>query len=160
MAPSRISNGDSDASSGGDVAMNDVAGPIARVKRDNGDFLMPVRALPAANPPAAAVQKRVSWQVEPQANLSNLQDALDTPDYTVLSNFKAENTSSDNGAQDSDTNPNTTASSVAGDVQHMDGRKRRSEAFQLRKSVFGKKHSRLNEYKVCLPIPSRLVPYN
>ena len=51
-------------------------------------------------------------------------------------------------AQDSDTNPNTTASSVAGDTIHVDGRKRRSEATQLRKSVFGKKHNRLDESKV------------
>ncbi|KAL9080157.1 MAG: hypothetical protein Q9157_001002 [Trypethelium eluteriae] len=55
---------------------------------------------------------------------------VDTPDYT-----------------DSDTNPNTTASSVAGDAAHTDGRKRRSEATQLRKSVFGKKHSQLHESK-------------
>lgn len=48
---------------------------------------------------------------------------------------------------DSDTGPNTTASSVAGDA--TDGRKRRSEAHQLRKAVFGKKHGRLNESKVC-----------
>ncbi|MCJ1441177.1 MAG: chromatin remodeling complex Adenosinetriphosphatase [Stictis urceolatum] len=54
----------------------------------------------------------------------------DTPDYT-----------------DSDTNPNTTASSVAGDFAHGDGRKRRSEAHQLRKSVLGKKHGSLNESK-------------
>jgi hypothetical protein len=46
MAPSRISNGDSDASSNGDIVMNDVSGPIARVKRDNGDFLMRVSSLP------------------------------------------------------------------------------------------------------------------
>ncbi|KAL8947030.1 MAG: hypothetical protein Q9222_006649 [Ikaeria aurantiellina] len=48
---------------------------------------------------------------------------------------------------DSDTNPNTTASSVAGDAFPADGRKRRSEATQLRKSVFGKKHNRLDESK-------------
>jgi SWI/SNF-related matrix-associated actin-dependent regulator of chromatin subfamily A member 5 len=51
-------------------------------------------------------------------------------------------------AQDSDTNPNTTASSVAGDAPRVDGRKRRSEAIQLRKSVFGKKLNRLDESKV------------
>lgn len=51
-------------------------------------------------------------------------------------------------SQDSDTNPNTTASSVAGDTMQHDGRKRRSEATQLRKSVFGKKHNRLDESKV------------
>ncbi|OGE55724.1 hypothetical protein PENARI_c004G03696 [Penicillium arizonense] len=51
----------------------------------------------------------------------------DTPDYT-----------------DSDTNPNTTASSIAGD---MDGRRRRSEANHLRKSILGKKHGRLDESK-------------
>ncbi|KAK3061583.1 hypothetical protein LTS18_005875, partial [Coniosporium uncinatum] len=52
-----------------------------------------------------------------------------TPDYT-----------------DSDTNPNTTASSVVGDVK-VDGRTRRAEATQLRKSVFGKKHDRMGEAK-------------
>ncbi|KAK2739858.1 hypothetical protein FQN57_006434 [Myotisia sp. PD_48] len=52
----------------------------------------------------------------------------ETPDYT-----------------DSDTHPNTTSSSIAGDAAYADGRKRRSEAFQLRKSVLGKKHGRLDE---------------
>ncbi|MCJ1290865.1 hypothetical protein MMC34_002407 [Xylographa carneopallida] len=61
---------------------------------------------------------------------NNTIDNQDTPDYT-----------------DSDTNPNTTASSIAGDNSHMDGRKKRSEATQLRKSVFGKKHNRLDESK-------------
>ena len=54
----------------------------------------------------------------------------DTPDYT-----------------DSDTNPNTTASSVAGDTPHHDGRKKRTEALQLRKSILGKKNARLGESK-------------
>ncbi|KAJ5777913.1 ISWI chromatin-remodeling complex ATPase ISW2 [Penicillium odoratum] len=53
-----------------------------------------------------------------------------TPDYT-----------------DSETNPNTTASSIAGDVTLADGRRRRSEATQLRKSILGKKQSRLDETK-------------
>ncbi|CZR60344.1 probable ATPase component of chromatin remodeling complex (ISW1) [Phialocephala subalpina] len=53
----------------------------------------------------------------------------ETPDYT----------------EDSDTNPNTTASSVVGEP--LDGRKRRSEATQLRRSVFGKKHDLLGESK-------------
>lgn len=51
---------------------------------------------------------------------------------------------------DSDTNPNTTASSVHGDT--VDGRKKRSEANQLRRSIFGKKHDRLGESKVRLPV--------
>jgi SWI/SNF-related matrix-associated actin-dependent regulator of chromatin subfamily A member 5 len=55
--------------------------------------------------------------------------------------------STDFDAQDSDTNPNTTASSVAGDAHHVDGRKRRAEATQLRKSVLGKKLNRLDESK-------------
>ena len=50
--------------------------------------------------------------------------------------------------QDSDTNPNTTASSIAGEAFQLDGRKRRIEAGQLRKSVLGKKHNRLDESKV------------
>ena len=54
----------------------------------------------------------------------------DTPDYT-----------------DSDTNPNTTASSVAGDAPHADGRKKRAEALQLRKSILGRKHGQLGESK-------------
>ncbi|KAN0080592.1 SNF2 family N-terminal domain containing protein [Elaphomyces granulatus] len=57
-------------------------------------------------------------------------DYQDTPEYT-----------------DSDTNPNTTASSVADELARIDGRKRRSEAFALRKSVLGKKHGRLDESK-------------
>jgi SWI/SNF-related matrix-associated actin-dependent regulator of chromatin subfamily A member 5 len=62
-----------------------------------------------------------------------IQDVDETPDYT----------------EDSDTNPNTTASSVVGDPVHADGRKRRSEATQLRRSVFGKKHDRLGQSQVC-----------
>ena len=61
------------------------------------------------------------------------QDVDETPDYT----------------EDSDTNPNTTASSVQGDPVITDGRKRRSEATQLRRSVFGKKHDRLGQSQVC-----------
>ncbi|EPE34187.1 P-loop containing nucleoside triphosphate hydrolase [Glarea lozoyensis ATCC 20868] len=56
-------------------------------------------------------------------------DVDETPDYT----------------EDSDTNPNTTASSVVGEP--TDGRKRRSEATLLRRSVFGKKHDILGESK-------------
>ncbi|KAF2403869.1 hypothetical protein EJ06DRAFT_488799 [Trichodelitschia bisporula] len=56
-------------------------------------------------------------------------DVLDTPDYT-----------------DSDTNPNTTASSVNGEIA-ADGRTRRAQETQLRKTVLGRKHSRLNESK-------------
>ena len=61
-----------------------------------------------------------------------IQDVDETPDYT----------------EDSDTNPNTTASSVVGEPINTDGRKRRSEATQLRRSVFGKKHDILGESKV------------
>ena len=61
-------------------------------------------------------------------HLNRLVD--DTPDYT-----------------DSDTNPNTTASSVAGDAPQVDGRRKRTEAHQLRKSILGKKHGQLDESK-------------
>ena len=54
---------------------------------------------------------------------------LDTPDFT-----------------DSESNP-TGANSVAGDAAQADGRKRRWEGNQLRKSMFGKKHDRLGESK-------------
>ena len=50
--------------------------------------------------------------------------------------------------QDSDTNLDTTASSVAGDIFQGDGRRRRSEATQLRKTILGNKQSRLDESKV------------
>ncbi|PVI04088.1 hypothetical protein DM02DRAFT_693875 [Periconia macrospinosa] len=53
----------------------------------------------------------------------------DTPDYT-----------------DSDTNPNTTASSVAGDGP-ADGRKRRTDVHNMRKSIYGKKHDKLGASK-------------
>ncbi|KAI9714626.1 MAG: hypothetical protein M1828_001163 [Chrysothrix sp. TS-e1954] len=51
------------------------------------------------------------------------------------------------GYTDSDTNPNTTASSVVGDAAPQDGRKRRQEAFQMRKNMFSKKHDRLGASK-------------
>lgn len=54
----------------------------------------------------------------------------DTPDYT-----------------DTDTNSNTRASSVVGEVPAPDGRKKRAEALQLRKSILGKKHGQLDESK-------------
>lgn len=41
-----------------------------------------------------------------------------------------------------------------GDAFQPDGRKRRIEATQLRKTVFGKKHSRLDDTKV------RFMPLN
>jgi SWI/SNF-related matrix-associated actin-dependent regulator of chromatin subfamily A member 5 len=50
-------------------------------------------------------------------------------------------------AQDSDTQPNTTASSVAGDAP-VDGRKRRAEQMNMRKTIYGKKHDRLGASKV------------
>ncbi|KAJ5871438.1 Peptidase aspartic catalytic [Penicillium soppii] len=53
--------------------------------------------------------------------------------------------SADAQMMDSDTNANTTASSVAGDT--ADGRRRRSEANHLRKSILGKKHGRLDTTK-------------
>ncbi|KAF2092225.1 hypothetical protein K490DRAFT_31930 [Saccharata proteae CBS 121410] len=61
---------------------------------------------------------------------SDNREVEETPDYT-----------------DSESNLNTTASSVAGDAQPSDGRKRRSEATQLRQSMFTKKHDRLGGQK-------------
>jgi hypothetical protein len=76
------------------------------------------------------------------------QDVVDTPDFTVLPPLEAPHSNTNQINQDSDTQPNTSASSVAGDVQPADGRKRRTEATQLRKSVLGKKLNRLDESKV------------
>jgi hypothetical protein len=51
-------------------------------------------------------------------------------------------------AQDSDTNPNTTANSVAGDIAPVDGRRRRAEEMNMRKSMYGKKAEGLRASKV------------
>lgn len=65
--------------------------------------------------------------------LANKQQEVDeTPDYT-----------------DSE-DPNTTASSVMGEPT-VDGRRRRAEANQLRRSIFGKKHDKLGESQVRIP---------
>ncbi|KAK1828141.1 ISWI chromatin-remodeling complex ATPase ISW2 [Podospora conica] len=71
----------------------------------------------------------VSMTEAPGPSNRDEMDVDETPDFT-----------------DSDTNPNTTASSVVGEPV-LDGRKKRTEANQLRKSVFGKKHDRLGESK-------------
>ncbi|KAK7541676.1 chromatin remodelling complex ATPase chain ISW1 [Phyllosticta citricarpa] len=73
----------------------------------------------------------VSMADAPDNNEDYTDDFQETPDYT-----------------DSDSNLNTAATSDAGDGAQIDGRKRRSEALQLRKSVLGKKHDRLGESKV------------
>ena len=51
-------------------------------------------------------------------------------------------------AKDSDTNPNTTANSVAGDSAPADGRRRRAEEMNMRKSMYGKKAEGLRASKV------------
>src|SRR5277367_6216932 len=80
---------------------------------------------------AADTPMRDAVHFPPRPSFGHLHHFVDdTPDYT-----------------DSDTNPNTTASSIAGDTPQLDGRKKRSEALQLRKSVLGKKHGRLDESK-------------
>ncbi|OAA79700.1 chromatin remodelling complex ATPase chain ISW1 [Akanthomyces lecanii RCEF 1005] len=76
-----------------------------------------------------AVDTDASMSDAPAHRNAERMDVDETPDYT-----------------DSDTNPNTTASSVAGEPVG-DGRKRRSEATALRRSIFGKKHDRLGESK-------------
>ncbi|KAH8902381.1 chromatin remodelling complex ATPase chain ISW1 [Coniochaeta sp. PMI_546] len=65
---------------------------------------------------------------ETQHRPADNMEVDETPDYT-----------------DSDTNPNTTASSVVGEP--VDGRKRRTEVNQLRRSIFGRKHDVLGESK-------------
>ncbi|CAJ2502300.1 Uu.00g096940.m01.CDS01 [Anthostomella pinea] len=82
-------------------------------------------------PRASAVDTDASMSdaPEPVSNPADEVEVDETPDFT-----------------DSDTNPNTTASSVVGD-HFVDGRKKRSEANQLRRSIFGKKHDTLGESK-------------
>lgn len=83
----------------------------------------------APRPRANGVDTDASMSDAPEQPHVEEMDVDETPDYT-----------------DSDTNPNTTASSVVGEPL-TDGRKRRSEANQLRRSIFGKKHDRLGESK-------------
>ncbi|KAH7011914.1 SWI/SNF family of DNA-dependent ATPase [Ilyonectria destructans] len=78
---------------------------------------------------ANAVDTDASMSDAPEHRQVEEMEVDETPDYT-----------------DSDTNPNTTASSVAGEPLG-DGRKRRTEVNQLRRSIFGKKHDRLGESK-------------
>lgn len=78
------------------------------------------------------------------------EDKMAVDDATSVDDSRTngdEHSAALNDYTDSDTNPNTTASSVAGDSVPTDGRKRRSAATALRKSVFGKKHNRLDESK-------------
>ncbi|KAM4066099.1 SLIDE domain-containing protein [Hirsutella rhossiliensis] len=83
----------------------------------------------APRPRATAVDTDASMSDAPETRHPDDMEVDETPDYT-----------------DSDTNPNTTASSVIGEALG-DGRKRRTEANQLRRSIFGKKHDRLGESK-------------
>ncbi|TAQ90161.1 hypothetical protein B7494_g1453 [Chlorociboria aeruginascens] len=89
--------------------------------------------------------KRPSRQSIQEDTDISMAEASD-PVAQVASEFMAINDTPD-FTEDSDTNPNTTASSVVGEILTGDGRKRRSEATQLRRSVFGKKHDRLGESK-------------
>ncbi|KAI0024299.1 SNF2 family N-terminal domain-containing protein [Xylariomycetidae sp. FL0641] len=75
--------------------------------------------------------------VDPDASMSDAPDVTNRPDEMEVDETP--------DFSDSDTNPNTTASSIAGDL--VDGRKKRSEANQLRRSIFGKKHDALGESK-------------
>ncbi|KAI1336895.1 chromatin-remodeling complex ATPase-like protein [Xylariaceae sp. FL0016] len=79
-----------------------------------------------SRPRASAVDTDASMSDAPEP--ASHMEVDETPDFT-----------------DSDTNPNTTASSVVGDP--VDGRRKRSEANQLRRTVFGKKHDALGESK-------------
>ncbi|KAM0454670.1 hypothetical protein ACHAPV_005579 [Trichoderma viride] len=83
----------------------------------------------APRPRSNGVDTDASMSDAPEQPRAEEMEVDETPDYT-----------------DSDTNPNTTASSVAGEPL-TDGRKRRTEANQLRRSIFGKKHDRLGESK-------------
>jgi len=87
----------------------------------------------AASPDNASAHSDVEMHDqhdEKRGGFNKFGDNLDTPDYT-----------------DSDTNPNTTASSVAGDHGQQDGRKRRAEVMNMRKSIYGTKHDRLGASK-------------
>ena len=149
----RVSNGDSDGSSSADVAMTDAAGSGPRPGTYSGDYPTRVsRKQATCSGYHRQHVKRVHVWAFSSITDQRLQDNTDyTPDYTVSRLRVVFDGKADLEVQDSDTQPNTTASSVAGDTSHTDGRKKRVEANQLRKSVLGKKHNRLHESKVRLP---------
>ncbi|KAI4124351.1 MAG: hypothetical protein LQ341_007086, partial [Variospora aurantia] len=90
----------------------------------------------------AAVKARQSTSSAPSLS----DTSMDDPKGELRDQQPAGN--NEDISMDSDTNLNTTASSVVGDAAApADGRKRRTEATLLRKSVFGKKHNRLDESK-------------
>lgn len=109
----------------------DMAPPRARPSAVDPDASMSDAPAPSANKPDEMVSSQSRWH-STQANSIMRQEVDETPDFT-----------------DSDTNPNTTASSIAGD-HPVDGRRKRAEANQLRRSIFGRKHDALGESKVCL----------
>ena len=76
------------------------------------------------------MESRSNGRNVPTQDGDSVMDEQETPDYS-----------------DSDTNPNTTATSEAEASFEPDGRKRRIDATNLRKKVFGKKHNRLDESK-------------
>ena len=84
----------------------------------------------ATTPSDTSMTEHVGYQNGRKANGEDDDSVVETLDYS-----------------DSDTNANTTASSVVGDAFQPDGRKRRIEATNLRKSVFGKKRDRLDVSK-------------
>ncbi|KAI8718665.1 SWI/SNF family of DNA-dependent ATPase [Fusarium sp. LHS14.1] len=77
---------------------------------------------------ANAVDTDASMSDAPEHRQEEEMEVDETPDYTDTEN------------------PSTTASSVAGEPT-TDGRKRRTEVNQLRRSIFGRKHDRLGESK-------------
>ena len=81
----------------------------------------------ASTPSDTSINNQDGYPNGRKANGEDEDSMMETPDYS-----------------DSDSNANTTASSVVGDAFQPDGRKRRIEATNLRKSVFGKKRDRLD----------------
>lgn len=112
-----------------DASMHDVSDDG---KNANEPVVCAVNIFDAARDHAFAshATARNSWVFIMGLYADSDQEVDETPDYT-----------------DSE-DPNTTASSVVGET--ADGRKRRAEANQLRRSIFGKKHDKLGESKVSI----------
>ncbi|KAI4861413.1 SWI/SNF family of DNA-dependent ATPase [Hypoxylon rubiginosum] len=80
----------------------------------------------------------------PKASAVDTDASMSDAQETVATHLEEMDVDETPDQSDTDTHPNTTASSVAG---NFDGRKKRSEANQLRRSIFGKKHDLLGESK-------------
>ncbi|RMZ74437.1 chromatin remodelling complex atpase chain isw1 [Pyrenophora seminiperda CCB06] len=95
-------------------------------------------------PPRKSAAKKVE---EPSSDDVSAQSDVEMQDQPAQQDQQDDKMSGFKKFGDSDTNPNTTANSVAGDSVPADGRRRRAEEMNMRKSMYGKKAEGLRASK-------------